>query len=100
MKFPSWTMKLAAAAVIPIAVGATAALSAPSFSTPQADVAIDENYRPGEFGVDFAAVTGPLRSASEDASEIDCEHVTWPNIPAKCLSGSGSETPAPIRILR
>lgn len=60
MNLPAWTLKLAAAAVIPVLIGLGSAFSAPS---PAADeIVLDEDYEPGEFGVDFAAVTGPVGS--------------------------------------
>ena len=62
MTLPAWTLKFAAAAAIPALVGAGTALSAPSPATGGTDLAIDETYEPGAFGVALAAVTGPRGS--------------------------------------
>jgi hypothetical protein len=100
MKFPSWTMKLAVAAAIPVAVGMTGAFSAPSPSSAlEPGASTDRTYEPGEFGVDLAAVTGP-RGSAVDKAKADCEHATWPNIPAKCLTGTDSGESGPVRILQ
>lgn len=62
MKLPAWALKLAAASVIPAMIGMGVALSAPSPVAHVSDVAVDDSYRPGADGVDFASVTGPERS--------------------------------------
>ena len=59
MTFPAWTMKLAAAAVIPAFIGVGAALSAPSTLHDAGRVVVDEAYEPGMDGIDYAAVMGP-----------------------------------------
>lgn len=64
MTLPAWTTKLAAAAVIPLLIGMGAALSAPSGAVDETVVDLDGDYVPGEFGIDFAAVTGPVGSQS------------------------------------
>ena len=96
MKFPSWAVKIAAAAVIPIIVGVGTALSAPSAMIDDT-VVIDDSYQPGEYGVDYAAVTGPVGSALEGKS-AKCEDATWPTIPAGCLDSAGDETPRPLLV--
>lgn len=60
MKLPAWMMKLAAAAVIPVAVGVGVAVSAPSPVTTERAVVTDQEFTPGNDGVDYAAITGPL----------------------------------------
>ncbi|MEO4001128.1 hypothetical protein [Mesorhizobium sp. CAU 1732] len=104
MTRPIWILKLAAAAVIPVALGMGGAVSAPSFLVEGNDVSsalMDDDYTPGEFGVDYAAVTGPMGPSNAKAPEqakpgdkIDvndakapCEDATWPYIPAGCLDG-------------
>jgi hypothetical protein len=67
MKIPAWIVKLAAAAVIPALIGVGAALSAPSATMTQPEIAADEAYEPGMDGVDYAAVTGPRAPADADA---------------------------------
>ena len=59
MKLPAWTLKLAAAAVIPALIGAGTALSAPSQHSEASRTVADEDDRPGQDGIDYAAVTGP-----------------------------------------
>lgn len=101
MTIPSWTMKLAAAAVIPLVIGVSTGVSARSLVTPETGAAIDHDYRPGEFGVDFAAVTGPMGPSEAGADKFesrrgdaapDCKAAVWPNIPATCL-GEKAEKP-------
>lgn len=57
-------VKLFAASVIPVLVGIGVATSATGPADRVDDVTVDEGYRPGADGVDFAAVTGP-RAPSE-----------------------------------
>lgn len=101
MTIPSWTTKLVAAAVIPLAISVSTAVSARSLVGPETGTAIDHDYRPGEFGVDFAAVTGPVGQGQDGAGEFesrrddatpDCKAAVWPNIPASCL-GEKAEKP-------
>ena len=104
MTRPIWILKLAAAAVIPVALGVGGAISAPSFLIDDDDVSsavLDDDYTPGEFGIDYAAVTGPMGpsnvKAPEQAKPDDkfdvndaraaCENATWPYIPSGCLDG-------------
>ncbi len=86
MKLPSWIVKLAAAAVIPVIVGVGAAMSAPSKQFPanidSASFQTDGDYRPGDMGVDLAAVTGPVKS--EVGKGRDCGDPSWPIVPFSC----------------
>jgi len=61
MTMPSWMTKLAAAAVIPFALGAGIAVSAPSATVESEEMvaALDEAYVPGALGVDYSIITGP-----------------------------------------
>jgi hypothetical protein len=103
MILPSWTVKFAAAAVIPVAIGMGAAISAPSFIVSDEGAVVDHDYRPGEMGVDYAAVTGPQGPSQTGLAEVgaleepagpDCEAAVWPYIPAACL---GEEVDKPDR---
>lgn len=67
MTIPPWIAKLAAVAVFAAAIGAGAALSAPSPGTEPARAVSDEAFRPGDDGIDYASVTGPVVS---DASRV------------------------------
>lgn len=64
MKLPAWTLKLAAAATIPALIGAGTALSAPSQHGEASQTVVDDSYRPGQDGIDYAAITGPKGSAA------------------------------------
>ncbi len=59
MTFPKCTIRLAAAAIVPLALGLGAALSAPSLVSDERLVVSDEAFVQGADGVDYAAVTGP-----------------------------------------
>ena len=59
MTIPSWIMKLAAAAVIPAAIGMGSALSAPSPALSEPEAHVQDTQRPASDGIDYAAITGP-----------------------------------------
>ena len=86
MTLPSWTLKLAAAAVIPVILGVGVAMSAPSqpftASLEARGAAMDDDYQPGETGVDVAAVTGP--TTSEVGRTRNCGDPSWPIVPFSC----------------
>lgn len=91
MVFPSWMVKFAAAAVIPVIIGVSAAMSAPVPLAPaslelQQLFANDDMYRPGEMGVDVAAVTGPTTSAVSQTR--GCDDPSWPIVPFSCRDTS------------
>jgi hypothetical protein len=72
MKYPVWTLKLAAAAVIPVAIGVGGAFSAPSPTTLKSQPVIsDEAFVPGADGVDYALITGP-RGPVDPNAVSDC----------------------------
>ena len=89
MVFPSWTVRLAAGAVIPALVGIGVAMAAPA---PGAAVlaspflSTDDSYRPGETGVDLTAVTGP--TASQVSAARGCDDPSWPIVPFSCREGA------------
>ena len=67
MTIPSWIMRLAAAAVIPAAIGMSAAFSAPSTTISDSETIARDVYHSGSDGVDYAAVTGPRAPRDADA---------------------------------
>lgn len=95
MKFPSWTVKLAAAAVIPVILGMGVAMSAPSKQSPaKVDTAgyqLGSEARAGDLGVDFAAVTGPV--TSDVGKTRSCDDPSWPIVPFSCRDAAKSDTP-------
>jgi hypothetical protein len=88
MTLPSWSLKLAAAAVIPVILGVGVAMSAPSQTQVQplgvkaADYAADSEMHPSKLGVDVTLVTGP--TTSEVGKSIDCDARSWPIVPFAC----------------
>lgn len=92
MTLPSWIVKLAAAAVIPVILGVGVAMSAPSQPLPASvdpvSFQMDDDYRPGEMGVDLAAVTGP--ATPEVGKGRDCGDPSWPIVPFSCRDTAGS----------
>lgn len=64
MTRPAWMTKLAAAAVIPLAIGMGVAVSAPSPVSRLQDRVADADHAPGMDGIDYAAVTGPVGSSA------------------------------------
>lgn len=58
MTMPAWIVKLAAAAMFPAVIGMGAAFSAPSPEAGRTGAISDEAFRPGDDGVDYAAMTG------------------------------------------
>ncbi len=74
MKFPAWTIKLAAASAIPALVSVGVAISAPSLTVdsdtltiPSERLVSDRDFTIGADGVDYAAVTGPQRAKAVPA---------------------------------
>lgn len=69
MKFPAWTVKLAAASAIPALVSVGVAISAPSFTVdsdiPAERLVSDREFTIGADGVDYAAMTGPQRAKAD-----------------------------------
>ena len=67
MTLSNWTIRLTAAAILPLAIGIGAVLAAPSPAGIARPVVVDEAFAPGADGVDYAAVTGPRAPARSDA---------------------------------
>jgi hypothetical protein len=70
MIFPVWTLKLAAAAVIPVAIGVGGAISAPSpvdITPTEQPIEAADVFVAGPAGVDYALITGPRRPADTNA---------------------------------
>ena len=98
MTLPNWALKIAAATTLMAIVGIGAAMSAPSFLSAQDDVVLDDSYQPGEFGVDYAAVTGPVGSQpTRDGTDM-CRSSARPNIPAECLGNEDAASGREIRL--
>lgn len=64
MTIPPFIAKIAAVALFAAAIGVGAALSAPSPGTEPARTVSDEAFRPGDDGIDYAIVTGPVAPSS------------------------------------
>ncbi len=67
MTIPAWTLKLAAAGVIPVLVGVGVAISAPSPVVSERVTVSDDAFSSGADGIDYASVTGPRRPAEAKA---------------------------------
>lgn len=67
MTVPAWTLKFAAACVIPVLVGVGMAIAAPSPVSSERVVVSDDSFTTGADGIDYAAVTGPRRPAEAKA---------------------------------
>lgn len=89
MTLPSWTVKLAAAAVIPLIVGVGVAISAPSQPLPQAiDTLAGAPLPDADLGVDLAAVTG---STVSEVAARGCDDPSWPIVPFACREAAESK---------
>lgn len=84
MIFPVWTLKIAAAAVIPVAIGVGGAISAPSpvgTITTDQPIASTDVFVPGPAGVDYALITGPRRPADANAVPACADPVRRGDLP-------------------